>query len=401
MTEPSGPDVARARLRELVATYGRAVLDDPRRCEALLRDLCGDRRREVNLLVSALRERVPMDLLNASAGVPRGFLITQLAQRLHDNLGIADAFARWAVESWALALGLVAEADLLPPPPPAAPTVSAPSLPSRSAAEYIIDPSGRGDYRTLGEALRRVAANARLLVQPGVYRESLFLDKPVEIQGQGPLDKVVISADDAACIVAMASATLRGLTLTRWGTKTKGAALDVTRGSLTLDGCAVSATARACIAVGGRGASLTARRCQVHDGANTGLLFYDEATGVLEDCDIVRQGMNGVQITQGANPTLTGCQVRQGREIGVWVDDAGRGTLDGCSIVGNLFQGVLIGKAGAPTIRRCTIRGNSVGVWVAQGAAGLVEQCEIIGNRERSWYAEPGHHVVRRGNREY
>jgi formylglycine-generating enzyme required for sulfatase activity len=45
--------------------------------------------------------------LKASATTPLPLQINQLAQRLHDNLGIAEHFAVWAVESWALALGLI------------------------------------------------------------------------------------------------------------------------------------------------------------------------------------------------------------------------------------------------------------------------------------------------------
>ena len=47
-------DGPRQTLRELVARYGRGLCSDARRCEGLLRDLCGGHRREINILVSAL-----------------------------------------------------------------------------------------------------------------------------------------------------------------------------------------------------------------------------------------------------------------------------------------------------------------------------------------------------------
>ena len=73
-------DQPRGTLCELIATYGRALCDDLRRCEALLRDLCGTHRREIHVLVSALRERVAADLLAASEGVPREVLRARLTQ---------------------------------------------------------------------------------------------------------------------------------------------------------------------------------------------------------------------------------------------------------------------------------------------------------------------------------
>jgi len=92
-------------LGEVVARYGTSIAADSQRCEGLLRDLCGNCRREINVLLAALRERVPADLLAASETVPMEVLFARLTQRLQDNCAMDSASARWAVESWALAFG--------------------------------------------------------------------------------------------------------------------------------------------------------------------------------------------------------------------------------------------------------------------------------------------------------
>ena len=99
-------DFPRQKLREIIALYGRTIIEDRRRLEALLADLCGEHKREINVLIGALKERVPDDLLNASAQVPLPVLLIQLSRRLQDNLGLTDEAARWAIESWAIALGV-------------------------------------------------------------------------------------------------------------------------------------------------------------------------------------------------------------------------------------------------------------------------------------------------------
>ncbi|MBI3734320.1 MAG: hypothetical protein HY259_12830 [Chloroflexi bacterium] len=113
--------VPRRRLAELISQQGRALSDDPRRCKALLLDICGEHKREINVLIAAQEEKIPADLLKSPAGVPRALLLEQLTRRLHDNRGLAEEFARWAVESWALALGIVTDAELQPAPNPKAP----------------------------------------------------------------------------------------------------------------------------------------------------------------------------------------------------------------------------------------------------------------------------------------
>ena len=105
-------DAPRQTLRELIARHGQSLCSDARRCEGLLRDHCGEHRREVNLLVSALRERVPLDLLAAQGSVPRGLLLTRLARRLEDQMSVTAEAARWAVDSWALALGVATDAEV-------------------------------------------------------------------------------------------------------------------------------------------------------------------------------------------------------------------------------------------------------------------------------------------------
>ncbi len=102
--EPSVRDT----LRQLIVRYGHSLCDDPRRCEAMLRDLCGQHKREVFILVSALRQRVAADLLGGSGGLPTPLLLGRLGKRLEDELALTGEAAHWAVETWALALGVIA-----------------------------------------------------------------------------------------------------------------------------------------------------------------------------------------------------------------------------------------------------------------------------------------------------
>ncbi len=63
-------ELSRQKLRELIAKYGLSLCEDPRRCEAFLKDLCGKHKREIFVLVSAMRERVVEDSRNSQATVP-------------------------------------------------------------------------------------------------------------------------------------------------------------------------------------------------------------------------------------------------------------------------------------------------------------------------------------------
>ena len=97
---------SRVQLHKLIQQFGHSLCEDSRRCEAMLRDVCPNDKRETHLLISALKERAVADLLHDS-GLPLSAKIPQLAQRLHNNLGITEEFALWSIESWAFSLGLI------------------------------------------------------------------------------------------------------------------------------------------------------------------------------------------------------------------------------------------------------------------------------------------------------
>jgi hypothetical protein len=105
-------DLPRHTLARIISENGRAICDTPKRVEALLRDLCGAHRREINIITGALEERVAADLMSAGNSVPREVLLARLAARLRDNLAYTPEAARWGVETWAFALGILSEAEL-------------------------------------------------------------------------------------------------------------------------------------------------------------------------------------------------------------------------------------------------------------------------------------------------
>lgn len=105
-------DEPRQALREIVAKYGAEICSDSRRCEGLLKDNCGSYRREISILVNALEEHVPLDLLAGKNNAPRELLLNRLAKRMEDNLALTADAAVWAVESWALALNVITDAEI-------------------------------------------------------------------------------------------------------------------------------------------------------------------------------------------------------------------------------------------------------------------------------------------------
>jgi len=73
-------DLPRQKLREIIDQYGWSLCEDPRRCEALLRDFCGEYKPEIFVLVSALKVGVATDLMASGHDLPGELLLARLTR---------------------------------------------------------------------------------------------------------------------------------------------------------------------------------------------------------------------------------------------------------------------------------------------------------------------------------
>jgi hypothetical protein len=392
-------NLPREKLREIVVRHGRALIEDPRRCEGLLRDYCGEYRREVSVLVMALEERVPVDLLSAPANSPREVLLARMAARLCDHLALAEPAARWAVSSWAFALGLVTkeELEVTEQGVAAKAVVAATSgnstqatqvpAPAPSVASIIISAKGDGQYTSIVEAMEAAAPGARLVVRPGLYNESVIIDKPVEIVGDGPVEDIVIRGVASSCIqMRTDSATVKGLTLRGRGGRSGGAsffAVDVPRGKLFLDNCDVTSDTLSSVTVHGSTSEATITRCRIHDGADSGIYFFGGSTGIVEECEVFRNGNVGVAITRDARTIIRRCKIYEGRNAGLVVWDNAQAVVESCAVYFNHLAGVGVSDAGKLNMKGCSIHeGENSGLFIHKGGDAVIESCDIFGHSE-------------------
>jgi hypothetical protein len=220
----------------------------------------------------------------------------------------------------------------------------------------IVSARGEGGHLSITEALRSAPPGAEIRIWPGVYRESLVLDKPVSLLGDGPRAEVVIEGSESPCISATADAGVRGLTLRTVSVRrpySHGKAchtVDIRRGALRLEGCSLASDSRqACVAIHGKESNPTLRDCQIAGG----LLVSGEGKGTIEGCDIAVAGHDraAVEVIQGADPTVRRCRIHgTGEGRGVYVHGRGKGMIEGCDIFDNLAD-VVVCRGSKPLLR--------------------------------------------------
>jgi parallel beta-helix repeat protein len=268
-----------------------------------------------------------------------------------------------------------------------------------TTAHRVVDREGRGDYRTITDAIEAAQGGDRIVVRPGTYVEGLVIDKPLEIIGDGDRRQIRIEATgcDAILFVAtmgrIANLTVRQLGEGDWY------GVDIVQGRLDLEDCDIRSASRDCVAIRG-GADPRLRRNRIHHGKAGGVYVYENGQGTIENNEILSCSFAGVAIREGGNPVLRGNRIYDGSSAGVHVSDRGQGVVEDNDIFRNAFHGVAIKTGGNLTLRRNRIRENKKsGVYVHDLGSGTLVDCDIFANRHAGVAITRGGNLEARENR--
>lgn len=263
----------------------------------------------------------------------------------------------------------------------------------------IVDPMQHGDFTTITDAINGVAPGSRIIVREGLYEESLVLDKPLEIIGEGDPGDVVIRVAGANVISFQARmGRIVNLTLRQTGGG-NWFCVKISQGRLELEDCDISADKRACVGILG-GADPRLRRNRIHGSKDNGVFLQENAQGTLEDNDIFGNSLGGVEIKQGAAPTLRRNRIHDNKQNGVYVHDNGQGMIEDNEIFSNGYSGVTSRNGGNPVVRNNRINRNaSYGVRVYENGSGTFENNDLTQNTKGAWsISEDSSANVRRSN---
>ncbi len=304
--------------------------------------------------------------------------------------------------------------------------------PDPSQEVLIVSRTGQGHCLSLSVALRRAAAGTRIFVMPGVYKETLVVERPVQIIGNGKAEDIVIESEFGPCLTFRTDEGLAAnLTLRAKATAEGGpvfCALDLPQGEILLEDCEFISEEAAGVVIHGAGVRPHFRRCQVkdcggdgvlvmdgaeglldrceisgvrgagvrvsdgartrfhlcriHHAKNGGVVIGDRGEGVFEECNIYRNSRTGVRLEAGARSRFQGCQIHDGEEFGILAVKGGQSTFEACDIFGNKGSNLLVSTGASPLLRQCKIHdGREYGVFVTEGGLGMLEGCSIFANR--------------------
>jgi nitrous oxidase accessory protein len=233
-----------------------------------------------------------------------------------------------------------------------------------AAAQQTVTVSPTGPVRTIGAAVRLVAAGGRIIVEPGRYREpTIVVDRPMEIVGEG---LPVLDGEGARQIMSIAAddVTVRGLHFVDVGT------------SFIEDRAAIKVTG--------------ARRCVIADN-RVDNAFFGIYLAKATDCRIERNVLhaqarseaasgNGIHLWSSRGTLIIGNHV-SGHRDGIYLEFAHDSDVRGNLSEGNLRYGLHFMYSDDCRYHDNVFRHNGSGVAVM-----YTRNVEMVGNRfERNW----------------
>ena len=317
--------------------------------------------------------------------------------------GIVAAFAVLA-----LTVNIVGTQDTQPPA-------------AGSGATHVVALDGSGDYGTIAEAVEAAVNGDTVLVQPGTYVESIFVDKDITISGVGdrsviilkaPPDGPVFTGGIDGPVEVRASRPADASEEQSW--EAFGLLLlssDATISTLTLTGDTTWV-----VAFGGRPVFedlVVSGIGEAHTGAMSAELSGEPSMAFFAGSDAIIRGSrfeNGgpIAVFGGSDATIEGNELVDGPHIHFGLESRSRGAIIGNRIGGTIdhaiglfapttmtIEGNIIETAGGdgisvgvfpalgvgfdPLIRDNLIEASGVGIDVAPGARPTIEANTVSG----------------------
>jgi parallel beta-helix repeat protein len=242
---------------------------------------------------------------------------------------------------------------------------------------------GENYYPSIAAALQSARPHARILVKPGIYSEQLLIEKPVQIIGMGPYQKIIIQCNTPCVRIKAESAVLKDITFQGRGeSESNSAALEIFQGQVTIYQCDVTSQTKYCIAMLGENVHTELEQCYIHDGAGYGIVFDKQSEGQVKDCHVVNNAF-GIGIWRNSTATVSNCTISANVKLGVFLSEGSRGEFIESTIEQENHQGkgITIRKEAEARLQGCQIHGAEIGVMVDGKGVQIKDRTRIDDNK--------------------
>jgi serine/threonine protein kinase len=192
---------------------------------------------------------------------------------------------------------------------PAVGAVTAPKL--GLTRTFRVSARGDGEFQSVAEAVRQAQRHDHILIEPGEYEETLYIQRPLVIEGKGERSSVTLHSRTFQVIkIASDGVRIRNLSIRGRDRSGDRPAVLIRQGKSVLEECDISADSSLCVAVQGKSAFPHFKSCRIHDSRGIGIHFSQSAGGKVENCTIFGNPKAAIRAEPGSHPEISGGQIR-------------------------------------------------------------------------------------------
>ncbi|GAB3466951.1 hypothetical protein GCM10027436_81380 [Actinophytocola sediminis] len=237
-----------------------------------------------------------------------------------------------------------------------------------------VSPTEPDCFRTITDAIAAARDGDVISVRPGVYAESIVLDREVTLSGSGsPGDVRVEATGDPVLRVSVEHVAVSGVEFAHGGGEV---AVDLRGGKLALDECVLAADSEVALVVRG-GTELRARDCEIRNTGGAGVLVFDGARAELRGCRLGPVASTAVVARTGGAPTLVDCVVADAKGA-MLAADHGHGVLERCRVERVGGTAIVVEEHGELTVIDTDVSDvDGVALLAAGGSRPVLRDCRI------------------------
>ncbi len=287
------------------------------------------------------------------------------------------------------------------------------------SGDLIVSQNGRdGGYRTITEALKAISPGVptTIRVRAGTYRERLIIERDVSLIAED--DRVVLESPVPTLSIHAQQVNIIGFRingLIHDKEEKNNVAINVDGPDIRITNCRIMSRSQIGILVGGEHTKLTLQKCLIHKIEGTGIYFWKESQGVLNDCIIREVKKQGLCLMSRASVRIEeNCKIEYNGGTGIYADngtinieksfvtDNGEGglyirqtevTIVDCTICENTERGIAAEDASSITMKKSFVTKNGKeGLFVKRTDTKIIN-CAIRRNAQGGIAAEEGSSV--------
>ncbi len=167
-------------------------------------------------------------------------------------------------------------------------------------ADIVVSTDGAGAFRSIQRAIDSANYGDIILVNPGIYEETLVLASGISIRGSGPSHTIIRSSYGYQPVVrgyVVGSVVMEGVTLERSSSMLESVVVDL------------------------QSSQVVFRNCRITGGQEGGVRSTGLALLSFESCDIEANLGYGLQISDAAQLTIKNCSITNNDSVGLHLYD--------------------------------------------------------------------------------